>query len=303
MLYSDLERAAMNLSKRVFLEKYNTSSFIVQQKAAVLLWAHFILLPVVAGYLIINILRNNPRELAGIIIIDLIFLAVLAVGVLLIRKGKYHTVVNMDIAIVTVLTILGHLVKRFVQIETGANNFSVLMFAVMVYTAMFGTRRTLIAVSLMFLVLTVSLYLFASQFAQPSVQFHLLSGALNNVIVLIMVLCLSYQNGIITDRALNITQQELEKNEELNRTLEQKVEERTAKLKESIAQIKVLSGLLPICASCKKIRDDQGYWKQIESYIRDHSEAKFSHGICPDCAKELYPEEYADLFPEKDNRR
>lgn len=56
------------------------------------------------------------------------------------------------------------------------------------------------------------------------------------------------------------------------------------------SMIKILNGLLPICASCKKIRDDEGSWNQIESYIRDHSEAEFSHGICPDCAKRLYPE-------------
>jgi len=61
-------------------------------------------------------------------------------------------------------------------------------------------------------------------------------------------------------------------------------------LQDALAQIKKLSGLLPICASCKKIRDDQGYWNQIEAYIRDHSEAKFSHGICPECMKKLYPD-------------
>jgi CheY-like chemotaxis protein len=60
-------------------------------------------------------------------------------------------------------------------------------------------------------------------------------------------------------------------------------------LSEALSQIKTLSGLLPICASCKKIRDDDGYWSEVEVYVRDHSHAKFSHGICPDCAKELYP--------------
>jgi hypothetical protein len=55
-------------------------------------------------------------------------------------------------------------------------------------------------------------------------------------------------------------------------------------------QIKRLSGLLPICANCKKIRDDQGYWNQIEAYISEHSKAEFSHSICPECAHELYPE-------------
>ncbi len=60
-------------------------------------------------------------------------------------------------------------------------------------------------------------------------------------------------------------------------------------LQKALTQVKQLSGLLPICASCKKIRDDKGYWNQIESYIRDRSEAEFSHGICPECMKKLYP--------------
>jgi len=64
----------------------------------------------------------------------------------------------------------------------------------------------------------------------------------------------------------------------------------TAELQKSLLEVKKLSGLLPICASCKKIRDDRGYWNQIESYIRDHSEAEFSHSICPECVKRLYPE-------------
>jgi DNA-binding response OmpR family regulator len=59
-------------------------------------------------------------------------------------------------------------------------------------------------------------------------------------------------------------------------------------LRKALAQVKKLSGFLPICASCKKIRDDKGYWQQIEAYIRDHSEAEFSHGICPECAEKLY---------------
>lgn len=61
-------------------------------------------------------------------------------------------------------------------------------------------------------------------------------------------------------------------------------------LKAALSHVRTLSGLLPICASCKKIRDDHGYWTQIESYIRDHSQAEFTHGVCPDCAANLYPE-------------
>jgi PAS domain S-box-containing protein len=61
-------------------------------------------------------------------------------------------------------------------------------------------------------------------------------------------------------------------------------------LTEALSKVKILSGLLPICASCKKIRNDEGYWEQIEMYIRDHSEAEFSHSICPECTEKLYPE-------------
>jgi methyl-accepting chemotaxis protein len=75
-------------------------------------------------------------------------------------------------------------------------------------------------------------------------------------------------------------------------------------LQEALNKIKTLRGLIPICASCKKIRDDKGYWNQIETYIRDHSEADFSHGICPECAKKLYPELYKeDIKNRKGNAR
>jgi transcriptional regulator with GAF, ATPase, and Fis domain len=61
-------------------------------------------------------------------------------------------------------------------------------------------------------------------------------------------------------------------------------------LREALAQVKRLSGLLPICANCKKIRDDEGYWQDVAVYVQEHSEAEFTHGICSDCAKELYPD-------------
>ncbi len=76
-----------------------------------------------------------------------------------------------------------------------------------------------------------------------------------------------------------------------------------SKLQESISEVKVLSGLLPICASCKKIRDDKGYWNMLEVYIRDHSEAEFSHGLCPECMMKVYPDHYKKIeaFKKKDD--
>jgi PAS domain S-box-containing protein len=65
-----------------------------------------------------------------------------------------------------------------------------------------------------------------------------------------------------------------------------------AELQAALASIKTLRGFLPICSSCKKIRDDKGYWTQLEAYLLEHSEAEFSHGFCPDCARRLYPQYY-----------
>jgi uncharacterized paraquat-inducible protein A len=69
-----------------------------------------------------------------------------------------------------------------------------------------------------------------------------------------------------------------------------------AELQQTLGQVKQLSGLLPVCSSCKKIRDDNGDWKQMETYISNHSEVLFSHGICPECIERLYPEQYNTLF-------
>ena len=77
------------------------------------------------------------------------------------------------------------------------------------------------------------------------------------------------------------------------------LQETVLKLQAAMDEVKTLSGLLPICASCKKIRDDKGYWNQIDMYIQEHSEIKFSHGICPECMQKLYPEEYAAIFKAK----
>ncbi len=78
----------------------------------------------------------------------------------------------------------------------------------------------------------------------------------------------------------------------LNASLEDKIEE-------ALSEIDILKGSLPICSCCKKIRDDQGSWNQLEAYISKRSEAEFSHGICPECAKDLYPDIYDSIYPNK----
>ncbi len=84
---------------------------------------------------------------------------------------------------------------------------------------------------------------------------------------------------------------------------ETSLREEKAKLEEALREIKVLKGLLPICSFCKRIRDDRGYWQSLENYLRTHTQAQLSHGICPECLKEKYPE-YAEqvLGAEKDEK-
>lgn len=74
------------------------------------------------------------------------------------------------------------------------------------------------------------------------------------------------------------------------KNIEQKREEAILEREEALKQVKVLQGFIPICASCKKIRDDKGYWDHLETYITRHSQAVFSHSICPECVKKLYPD-------------
>jgi len=81
---------------------------------------------------------------------------------------------------------------------------------------------------------------------------------------------------------------------------EEAKEELIKGLQNAFEEVNLLSGLLPICASCKNIRDDKGYWNKIESYISDHAKVEFSHSICPDCAKKLYPDLYNEVTGNKD---
>jgi PAS domain S-box-containing protein len=72
--------------------------------------------------------------------------------------------------------------------------------------------------------------------------------------------------------------------------LEEKLEKERYRLQKALDEVKTLRGIVPICMHCKKIRDDQGYWSQVEVYVHYHTEAEFSHGICPECMKKLYPD-------------
>lgn len=75
-----------------------------------------------------------------------------------------------------------------------------------------------------------------------------------------------------------------------------------AKLQQALAEVKTLSGLVSICSHCKKIRDDRGLWMQLETYIQEHTNAHFTHGICPECVEALYPDQYVKMKGHKSSR-
>lgn len=75
-------------------------------------------------------------------------------------------------------------------------------------------------------------------------------------------------------------------------------EELIEKLQKALAEIKSLRGILPFCSYCKKIRDDKGYWEQVDIYIHKYSEADISHSICPECAEKHFPDEYKEMYPD-----
>ena len=109
-----------------------------------------------------------------------------------------------------------------------------------------------------------------------------IAGALG-LLVLLGVVYRGYRHKVATNNVL------AEQNEAILAT-NREVLELNDRLSGAMAEVNRLSGLLPICASCKDIRDDKGYWSQVESFISSHSEAEFTHSICPTCAEKMYGE-------------
>jgi hypothetical protein len=138
----------------------------------------------------------------------------------------------------------------------------------------------------------------------PHKKFTILVAALSSVLTIVAFLykpAVPEMWKVIFNRSLALFAIWVTASLGLQRTIiEEKREIALRERERALEDIRILRGLLPICASCKMIRDDQGYWTQIEGYIRTHSEADFTHGICPGCARKLYPELYKETDGESD---
>jgi hypothetical protein len=192
-----------------------------------------------------------------------------------------HLTLTTTIPAVKVVSIGSLLHIRYVEVQVGLINNLQLLFSLVVFTVCNiglikllrkprpGGRKTGVAVGMI-------LYYFAGLndafVGFGSYSFiYLFEYAFAGMIVSMSMMLVGDFVSMVAEYA------------KINQRLEAAVKERTTELK-------ILSGLLPICASCKKIRDDRGYWNQIETFLIEHSDATFSHGICPECRDKLYPD-------------
>jgi hypothetical protein len=188
---------------------------------------------------------------------------------------------------VTVLLWLAHLVYSIttdtllrIYLNQALSMLTLVVLALLVLQAMRkGSRMAyFFLVTWIFLLSGAGLMLMLSWYLLSS---HVIIGSsFVNVLFILSILLWSFElTGRVKVRAV-----------EQRKLLEDQVRARTRELETTLSEVKTLSGLLPICSSCKKIRDDSGYWNSVEHYLVAHTDANFTHGICPDCCVRLYPE-------------
>jgi hypothetical protein len=162
------------------------------------------------------------------------------------------------------------------------------------------SRKFIVAITSLAFILFVICESLGSRYSElilSDSQFHFLYFSTISIAFILLVVIVHTFVEEIDTRQLHLEQSandlavaddELTKKIKERKQAEAALKEERNRLQKALVEIQTLSGMLPICSSCKKIRDDQGYWNQLESYIMDHSQAQFSHSLCPKCAKALY---------------
>lgn len=162
------------------------------------------------------------------------------------------------------------------------------------------SRKTIFTITLLAFLLFVVCESLGSRYAELSlsdIHYHFLYfSTISMVFILLILIGHTFIEEIDTRQLrleqsaknLSVVNDKLVSEIEVRKQTEAALTEERNRLQNALAEIRTLSGMLPICSSCKKIRDDKGYWNQIESYIMAHSQAQFSHSICPKCAQSLY---------------
>lgn len=202
-------------------------------------------------------------------------------SVLLVMVIRNHDLVGRS-CWVYVLACLALSVYAFLEPRSHVTTFTWAIILIFITMIMLGRRSGLI-ICLLYVPLSIAILWWKYRFAGHPLP---LIGLANFTVI--------YAVSLVFAIYSESTRFDIEKElEEANQSLENantQLKQQNDELSNALAEVKILSGFLPICASCKKIRDDQGYWNQVEAYIEKHSYAQFSHSVCPECAKRLYPE-------------
>jgi len=226
------------------------------------LHVHAVLVPFLIGlvYFVLYYLSRRESEYKPIL-----WLYILAGSVLLILTWIYNAGINGSITFVS-------------------------MVALVAMTVVLKRRRLLLVVIVFLPIMTG---MFAVEYFRPDLVVPY--GSLTQRFADVFLTCIISTSVIFFILNLILSSYDRDRREldRSNHLLEEKMNDLSRineELEDALDRVETLSGLLPICSSCKKVRDDQGYWNQIEIYIRKHSRASFTHGICPECAKRLYPD-------------
>ncbi len=211
--------------KDYFIAPYENTTFTVRQKARVFLVITSVTLLLLFCVTIINLTTSASTHPYIISLVNLFMLLSLITGMILLRKGKYHSAVTLNTFILAFGVTAGSVFKFSVLLDKGFNNYTYFMFAVVAFSALFGKRKLQVAISLFFILLNVGFLLAAFLFFQPQNTGHLIGTTINIIIALLLVMALSSQATSITDRALSGTENELERNRSLSESYSVKIEE------------------------------------------------------------------------------
>lgn len=224
-------------------------------------------LPIIFGFTIVDFIEGDALET----VINIVMVVVFIAGFLGIWKLDADLLVYRS-GLVLLSTIF--LYNIIIGSGNGTSVYWLFPFP-LVFVFLLGKREGAMASAVFF---SISAFLLINPFSFEIYSYSM-GFSLRFIASLLLVTLLAYGLEASREKYGNLLIQEHEK------VLGQKKNLETA-----MGEIKILSGLIPICSNCKKVRDDKGYWQQVEIYVRDRSNADFSHGICPDCVDLLYAE-------------
>ena len=218
--------------------------------------------------------------------VDFIFASLLVGSLLFLRIKKKQDAVS------AITTVISGLFFLFLIASGGVDNTAyVWLFTYPLVSLFLLGARVGTLTSMTFLAMAVVVFVTGHHVA------FFASYSTNLILRIVPTYMTIYLFALVMEKTREIVQSRLETSRsELERSLGeleksyQEKEKLLADLQASNREIRILQGILPICSHCKKIRDDDGHWQQFETYVRDHSDADFSHGLCPECRAQLYPE-------------